>query len=59
MMGLADVLEYFNNVDDDEDEVLRLLEQAITIYRQVEGSLSVNVAAGEGKLGSVYFNKAK
>ena len=49
---LADVLDYFNDVDD--DEILRLLEQAIAIYRRVEGSTSYNVAVHENKLGNAY-----
>ena len=42
---VADTLDYFNNVDD--DEVLRLYGQSIAITARVEGSLSVNVAVGE------------
>ena len=53
---IADVLHYFNDVDD--DEVLRLREQAIAIYRRVEGSSSMNVAAGEHNLGVAYINRA-
>ena len=56
MATLADVLDYFNDVDD--DEILRLLEQAIAIYRHEQGSLSVNVATGEGKLGAAHGNRA-
>ena len=56
MGALADVLDYFNNVDD--DEVLRLCKQAIAIYRRVEGSSTVNVAVSEQKLGKVYNNRA-
>ena len=56
MISLADALDYFNGVDD--DEVLRLYEQAIAIYRRVEGSSSYNVAVGEGKLGAAYHNRA-
>ena len=57
-MGIfADVLDHFNNVDD--DEVLRLYEQAIAIVGRVEGSSSVNVAAGEGNLGKSYSNRSK
>ena len=56
MCGLADALNYFNNVDD--DEVLRLYEQAIAIYRRVEGSSSLNVAVGEGNLGGAYNKRA-
>ena len=53
---LADVLDYFNDVDD--DEILRLLEQAVAIYRRVEGSSSVNVAIDENKLGVAYNSRA-
>ena len=53
---LADVLGYFNDVDD--DEILRLLEQSIAIYRRVEGSSSVNVAACENNLGNAYKKRA-
>ena len=53
---LADTLDHFNDVDD--DEVLRLYEQAISIHRRVEGILSVNVAAVEGNLGMVYQSRA-
>ena len=48
MSVLADALVYFNNVDD--DEVLRLYEQSISITARVEGSLSVNVAVGNRNL---------
>ena len=57
MGTLADVLHYFNDVDD--DEVLRLQQQAITIYSRVEGSLSMNVAIGECKLGDTYIKRAR
>ena len=56
MIALADALEYFNDVDD--DEILRLHEQSIAIFRRVEGSSSFNVAAGEGNLGNDYTNRA-
>ena len=56
MNTVADVLNYFNNVDD--DEVLRLYEQAIAVYRRVEGSSSVNIAVGESKLGNAYIHRA-
>ena len=56
MVILADVLNYFNDVDD--DEVLRLYEQAIAIFSRVQGSSSPNVAAGENQLGGVYYNRA-
>ena len=54
---LADVLDYFNDVDD--GEILRLYEQSIAITARVEGSSSINVAAGEGNLGNAYDNRAK
>ena len=56
MSSLANVLGYFNDVDD--DDVLRLLEQSIAIYRRVEGSSSVNVAACENNLGNAYKKRA-
>ena len=57
MRGLADVLDFFNDVDD--DEVLRLHEQAIAITSRLEGRSSVNVAAGENNLGNAYHKRAK
>ena len=57
MTILADVLDCFNDVDD--DEVFRLHEQSIAIYSRVYGSSSVNVAAGEGNLGNAYNHRAK
>ena len=56
MGALADVLDYFNNVDD--DEIFRLREQASAIYRRVEGSLSYNVASGMKNLGIAYHHRA-
>ena len=56
MVLLADILDYFNNVDD--DEVIRLFEKGIAINRRVEGSSSVNVAVGENNLGMVYKKRA-
>ena len=56
MRLLADALEYFNNVDD--DEVLRLYEQANLITSRLQGSLSVNVAVGEYNLGAAYRKRA-
>ena len=57
MSLLATALGYFNDVDD--NEILRLREQSIAIYRRVEGSSSVNVAVGEESLGNVYNSRAK
>ena len=56
MIALASALNYFNNVDD--DEILRLYEQANTITSRLEGSLSMNVALGEKNLGVSYYNRA-
>ena len=55
MSALASALEYFN--DDDNDETLRLREQATAIYRLLEGSLSMNVAINEFNFGNVLFSK--
>ena len=56
MSVLAEALDYFN--DDDDEEVLRLLEQAKAIHARVFGSSSQNVAICEGKLGNAYFKRA-
>ena len=56
MTLLADVLEYFNNVDD--IEVLRLHERSIAIHSRVEGSMSVNVATGKYNLANTYHKRA-
>ena len=56
MSLLADVLNFFNNVDD--DEVLRLYEQSKAIQARVEGSLSINVAVGEEHLAHAYHSRA-
>ena len=56
MLVLAQILDFFNDVDD--DEVLRLREQAKAIFARVQGSMSVNVAACEGSSGSAYHNRA-
>ena len=52
MVVLAQALDYFNDVDD--DEILRLHEQSNAIYRRVEGSSSGIVAIGENQLGGAY-----
>ena len=57
MLTLADILIHFNNVDDN-DEIPRLIDQAIAIFSRVEGSLSPNVATAEGKLAVVYNGRA-
>ena len=56
MTVLADALNHFNNVDD--DQVLRLYEQSTAITSRVEGSSSPNVAVCEGRLGNVYSSRA-
>ena len=53
---LADVLDYFNDVDD--DEVPRFYEQAIAIHVRVHGKLSMIVAACENNLGATYHKRA-
>ena len=57
MGSVAEILDYFNNVDD--DEVPRLLEQSIAIFRRVEGNSSSNVGECEKNLGNVYQNRVK
>ena len=57
MNTLTDALDHFNDVDD--DEILRLYEQAMAIYSRVEGSLSPNVAVGEGNFGHGYESRAR
>ena len=56
MRGLAEVLDYFNNVD--FDEVLRLFEQANAITSRLEGSSCMNLAIGNYNLGNVYEKRA-
>ena len=55
MAALAEALNYFSNVDD--DEILRLIEQAIAIFGRLEGSSSLNVAVQESLLGIVYCDR--
>ena len=56
MSLLARALDYFNNVDD--VEVLRLYEQSNAITARVEGTSTVNVAAGEQNLAIAYGKRA-
>ena len=56
MGTLANVVSYFNKVDD--DEFLRIFEQARAIYSQVHGNLSPNVANCERNLGAEYEARA-
>ena len=53
---LADVLDYFNDVDN--DQILRLYEQANATNRRFEGRSSLNVAAGENNLANAYLRRA-
>ena len=57
MALLADALRFFN--DNDDEEVLRLYEQAKTIHARVFGRLSVSVAISEERLGDAYWKMAK
>ena len=57
MCVLANALDYFNNVDN--DEVFRLKQQAIAIYRRVEGNTSPNVPVSEQSLAASYTESAK
>ena len=58
VMGtLAEILGYFNDVDD--DEVPRLHEQAKAIHARMQGKLSPNVAVGEKNLGVFYYRRAR
>ena len=56
MLTLAEILDHFN--DDDDDEVLRLYEQAKTIFARLQGDSSLNVATAENKLGDTYYRRA-
>ena len=41
------------------NEKIRLMDQSNAIFLRIEGSLSVNVAVGEGKLGTLYGDMAR
>ena len=56
MVLLAQILDYFNNFDD--DEIIRLYEQANAMFARVQGSLSPNVATCEKNLGNAYLRRA-
>ena len=53
--ALANALDHFNNVDD--DEILRLYERAMAIFLQ--GNLSLSAALGETNLGCAYYKRAR
>ena len=52
---LARVLDYFNDVDD--DEAIRLYEQVISVYSRLDGSSSASVATNKQNLGLVYIHR--
>ena len=56
MTALTSVLDHFNNVDD--DEILRLNERALAIYRRLQGNMSLGVAQVEVNLGRAYYKRA-
>ena len=56
LSSLADLLAFFNDVDD--DEILRLYEQSNDICGRVQGNLSPNVAVGENNLAAAYEQRA-
>ena len=56
MRILADVLDLFDDADD--DEVLRLYEQSNDITSRLEGRTSVNMAVGNRNLGNAYRRRA-
>ena len=57
MCVLAEAKDFFE--DDGDEEVLRLFEQAKAIHARIFGSLSMNVALGETKLGNAYYRRSK
>ena len=56
ILNLAQALDFFNDVDD--DEVLHLFEQVKEITSRLQGSSSVNVAGCDHSLGIVYEGRA-
>ena len=54
---LASVLDYFNDVDD--DETVELYQKSTAITARVQGRMSPNTAAGELNLASTYQNRAR
>ena len=56
MTTLADIIDFFNNVDD--DEILRLREQSIAIFSRLQGSSSYNAAVGVFNLATAYDKRA-
>ena len=58
MLILAESLAYFNDVGDDEESI-RLYEQAKAIFARIQGDSSMNVAVVESQLGDVYCDRAE
>ena len=58
MIGLGELLEHFNNNDD--DEIPRLYEQAKSIFARRQGNSfpSVNVAICKSKMCALYYHRA-
>ena len=56
MVTLAEALDHFNDVDD--EEVLRLYEQATIIYVRLQGNSGANVAICKGRLADTYVGRA-
>ena len=56
MTTLAHALDFFNHVDD--DEILRLYEQVLVIYRRLQGNMSLGVAQVETRLAGAYDKSA-
>ena len=52
---LANCIKYFN--PSEEDEVIHLFKQALSIYRRLEGNDSPNVTVNLNNLGIVYNNR--
>ena len=56
MCAIADALDYFNDVDD--DEVIRLLERSTAIFTRVYGAVSVNAATSDTNVGGALLARA-
>ena len=57
LLLVASVLDHFNGVDD--NEALRLYEQAIAIFAREEGGLSLNLAISKNNLGAMYVKRSE
>ena len=57
MVVLAQALDHFNDVDD--DEIIRLYAQANSIFIRIEGSTSSNVAVNENNFADAYRKRAR